>query len=487
MLHAQVIEPNEIYPYFLAEFTAAGGLSGEGSSNHQLWSWRHVDAQHFFSDVQAGALPAGSVVFLDSAAVFKADPRNSTMGDDGIDGSSALVWALRSPRLWALLNHPEPLIIFFHQDNNCEFDWPRTTHHVVYRTVWCDRYHREWRVSQAAERWEGPQAGWLRSVPFGINFNLREGGMATLGAHILPATQRRLLCSFRGSLSNVKPSRKLLVEAAQDATVRAKLEAVAAKFVGHTPPHPSGIGRLLIETRIDPFPYSKYPTSDRITYLELLRESVFSISPPGDLWEAYRTYEAIEAGSIPVVAANETYKKCSHPERHLLETVPGAVAVHTWEELPYVLAFAAQTMSQRQKAMLGWLREEKQRTHDELLQTAALMSLGNGSWRDKTMCSLDPLQPKLLATQRTGLASYWRNSDGQPYKPTSWTTQVYLATYEAKRLKGQGGMCETVKAQGEEDFSESQCFTEVCHPPLVQDLACGVRPRSAAARHGLFL
>jgi len=26
----------------------------------------------------------------------------------------------------------------------------------------------------------------------------------------------------------------------------------------------------------------------QITYLELLRDSIFTLSPPGDLWEAYR-------------------------------------------------------------------------------------------------------------------------------------------------------------------------------------------------------
>ena len=37
------------------------------------------------------------------------------------------------------------------------------------------------------------------------------------------------------------------------------------------------------------------------SYLELLRDSVFTLAPAGDMFESYRVWEAMEAGSIPIV------------------------------------------------------------------------------------------------------------------------------------------------------------------------------------------
>ena len=41
--------------------------------------------------------------------------------------------------------------------------------------------------------------------------------------------------------------------------------------------------------------------NETMPYLDLLRQSVFTLCPAGDLWDSYRAWESIHAGSIPIV------------------------------------------------------------------------------------------------------------------------------------------------------------------------------------------
>ena len=70
--------------------------------------------------------------------------------------------------------------------------------------------------------------------------------------------------------------------------------------------------------------------------------SVFTLSPPGDLYEAFRTWEAIEAGSIPVLVDTPgVYKACDRPSVHHFWEEPFALQLGSWDELPAALeAFA---------------------------------------------------------------------------------------------------------------------------------------------------
>jgi len=74
-------------------------------------------------------------------------------------------------------------------------------------------------------------------------------------------------------------------------------------------------------------------------YIKLLRESAFTISPPGDMYEAYRTWEAVEAGSIPIlIETPHTYNLCEQPSIHAFREMPFAIQLRSWDDLPSALA-----------------------------------------------------------------------------------------------------------------------------------------------------
>lgn len=470
----KVLQPEELpFIRFFEAFIKAGDPAGTAPS--PPWSWQIVDQGDFFSSTLP-TLTAGSVVVLDSAAVLKANASDQTLRDDHIPCERSEDWLRSSPRLWALLNHSEPLVIVLHSDGECEIPWPRTTHHLMYRDVWCDSTHQEWEASQAAEAAAGPTAAWLRSIPFGVALDLE-----IAAEEVRPAAARPLLASFRGSLGVAKPSRGVLLDASKNAALRAVLDTVAEATVGHVPAHPSGVGRYVIEAKggstgvqLD----EPYPSERAISYLELLRASVFTLSPPGDLWEAYRTYEAIAAGSIPIVVANATYKGCNNPAVHMLATIPGVVAVRDWADLPQALAMAAANATARQASMMAWLRRTKRATREGLLDVvnrmraasyAAPRRLGSvsvGAWRPKSSCHIVPLAPHTVAAQHRALQAYWRKR--QPLVDSPWGSGAwsYLGHIVAKPFRGHGGMCE-----GEGSFEE-KCLTGACNPPLIEEFVC---------------
>jgi hypothetical protein len=455
-----------------------------------------------------GLFVTPQVVVIDNADVLRTGAFRRSRGGDGgtfvhdarVDQWVASKDILRSsPLQWLLLNHSEPLIVLLHSDNFCRLRWPRTTHHLLYRDVWCDQYQHEWYASRAAEHGRDPSAAWLRSMPFGIGY---DGGLEALEAEMRPASERPLLVSFRGTLTFRKPSREQLMLAGSDASLTAELQSVADRVVGRVPAHPSGVGRVLLETKreltegkraaclapVGLAPTARTPPCRRrpcghaashvrptlsrvalaadasastITYLELLRSSVFTLSPPGDLWEAYRTYEAIAAGSIPVVVANASYKGCTNPAAHLLATVPGLVVVRSWDELPAALASAAVHMSWRQTAMLTWFANEKRTLYRELVGAAAQMRSAR-SWRARTACSALPLAHLAVVQQHRALSTYWRTT-AQPFVDDVWNgTLPFGPRYLPKRLD-------------EEGVALEPCLTTTCSPPLVERLACGPR------------
>jgi len=193
-----------------------------------------------------------------------------------------------------------------------------------------------------------------------VSFN--DGRMERLGDQRLALGNQTILLSFRGSIAYRKPSRAHLMAATRQQGWNDRLQAVAGRLLGHLPRHASGIGRYLVEFKGEGTGISwtkPYPSERKISYLELLRASVFTLSPPGDLWESYRTYEAIEMGSIPVIITNVSYKGCTRPAAHVLATIPGIVAVGDWTDLPAALDAAAKDTEARREAMLRWLATEK--------------------------------------------------------------------------------------------------------------------------------
>lgn len=365
------------------------------------WRWHEATPDHFFDRLGQQELAAGSVVLIHGYHL-----RESEETQHVLTGGVSRPRVLREPRVWRLLNASAPLILWIHNDMDCSLELPGTSHHVIYRDSWSTSLHAEYVRSQRLEP-GGPRGWpWLRSFPFGSPF---DGGNldALAAARSVRADERRLLFAFRGSMGASKPSRALLAEA--EARSRAQWSQTAARLLAHAPPLPEWPRRYLVDMKEPSHP--SYASGDVLSYVDTLREAVFTLSPPGDVWEAYRTYEAMEAGSIPVVVDNATYKVggCARPAAHLLATAPFVLAVRTWDDLPSELERASRNLSalvHRQGAMLAWLDARKSLLRAELASTSHAMA--TSSWRPRSRCHAAPLPPARVAAQQRALASYWR-------------------------------------------------------------------------------
>jgi hypothetical protein len=235
----------------------------------------------------------------------------------------------------------------------------------------------------------------------------------------------------------------------------------------------------------------EYPTEGLIGYPELLAHSVFTLCPPGDQWEEHRVYEAIEAGSIPIVAINHTYQGCDGPSKHLLSTVPGVIGLESWDELPAAMAAAAKSprlLKARQQQMLDWLRKEKRAAALGLYATVQRMR--SGRWREQTVCDYQPLNAYEVADMQQWLAKYWRRP--QPRWDNPWNATAFWAYMSGWCVRTDAGWCEEQEAgswefkgvwgrpfKGPDSFCESElddwaerCMTDGCALRLVYSYEC---------------
>ena len=202
------------------------------------------DGLEFFRSNKLLSIDAGSIILASRYSLQ--EPTRPNMGQNLL---------LDSTRLWQLLNASQPLIIFLHNDEQCNLPWPSTTHHMLYRDTWSADFHHEWIASHQIEdqhqsnkrsstgRTMTPSHEhwpWLRSFPYGTAFD--GGDLSNLAAERRPVDSRRLLFSFRGSISFKKPYRREL----RDFATRRKeeLDLLAGKALKGRDQHPSGLGRF---------------------------------------------------------------------------------------------------------------------------------------------------------------------------------------------------------------------------------------------------
>uniref|UniRef100_A0A7S1XBJ5 RXYLT1 C-terminal domain-containing protein n=1 Tax=Compsopogon caeruleus TaxID=31354 RepID=A0A7S1XBJ5_9RHOD len=74
-------------------------------------------------------------------------------------------------------------------------------------------------------------------------------------------------------------------------------------------------------------------------YTNILHNSVFTLSPVGHHPECFRMYEAMDAGSIPIIALDETYQKkdCKDGLYPMIQEGAPFPFLRTWDELPSFL------------------------------------------------------------------------------------------------------------------------------------------------------
>ena len=448
------------YPAFLRDLIHWKDLSG--------WTWRDVRTDYFFTNELASA-PAGSVVLLSS---FDLEDRALVP----MHAEELQDRLLSTPRQWQLMNYINPLILLIYDASGCTLNWPASSHHLLYLTTWCGPWHTQWLMSQRLEP-PGSVSGrwpWLRSAPFGPAYD--GGHLASLSAERRAADTRNILFAFRGTWSRYKRFHLLqAVEMNRDA-----LSAIAYRTLRTRAPHPSGVGPFVLDmVRVG----SPYATGEQISYLELLRSAIFTISPPGDLWEAWRTWEAMEAGSIPIVleVADATYGNCKNASGHFLATAEGVLSVTTWDDLPELIAREASNMTAvrvRQQSMLRWLLSSKQAFRRDLLSAAATMR--SGDWKPQTPCHTSPLTAIELASHHSGLGAYWRLPQPVHMAPrTGWASRY---PYKARPWHGVNGWC-SAKNDTREDFRE-RCQAKPCGVPLVTDFSCAkVASTHLATKH----
>eukprot|EP00750_Incisomonas_marina_P002348 INCI12230.1.p1 GENE.INCI12230.1~~INCI12230.1.p1 ORF type:complete len:258 (-),score=41.17 INCI12230.1:364-1137(-) len=114
-------------------------------------------------------------------------------------------------------------------------------------------------------------------------------------------------------------------------------------------------------------------------YRDVLLQSSFTLCPLGPAQDSYRFWEAIEAGSIPVVLRQDRRSRqatCPAPFADVLATAPPIVLMDSWDDLPiYMEAMTKQEIGQRRKALTQW----NQRFWKELVESLDSAAVQYGS------------------------------------------------------------------------------------------------------------
>ncbi len=75
------------------------------------------------------------------------------------------------------------------------------------------------------------------------------------------------------------------------------------------------------------------PLADTTTYMQVLLDSIFTFAPAGHNFECFRMYEAVEAGSIPVISIDKDYRehRCKDSLSHWMDSP--IIIVESWDEV----------------------------------------------------------------------------------------------------------------------------------------------------------
>ena len=161
--------------------------------------------------------------------------------------------------------------------------------------------------------------------PLGARFEFKH----VTPPEILRASQRELLFNFVGTIST-SPSRKRMIESIESLNTSATSAIL-------------GRGFFQVSKQWSGHPDSAKAQKDGYLgvdeYRAVLLKSVLTLSPAGHNPECYRLWEALEAGSIPVVPLDQNYHQhpCHESLLPLRQSAAPVIFVRGWSELPGLL------------------------------------------------------------------------------------------------------------------------------------------------------
>ncbi len=143
------------------------------------------------------------------------------------------------------------------------------------------------------------------------------------------AHDRRYIYNFMGALST-SPDRGRMVEAIEP-DILSKWNITNST---------DGFMHIIDKWKGEATSVNGYLTPDK--YRDVLLESVFTLCPSGNNVESYRLFEALEAGSIPVIAKSHSYKdsECVDPLEPLIASGAPFPVLDRWQDLPALFHLA---------------------------------------------------------------------------------------------------------------------------------------------------
>ena len=189
---------------------------------------------------------------------------------------------------------------------------------------------------------------------------------------------------------------------------------------------------------------------DSDTYTEVIVNSIFTLSPAGHNPECFRLFEAVEAGSIPVMVKSDLYITTTdiHPCREALKHWNDAplLVLDNWDDLfptmHKLLKYLGKLDSMQRDLQIWYEKYMKQRVRDfedfMIEQPPLKRNKGKtkniGSSSHHQECT-DPILPETLSSMTPGEVNTLRRTTGLA-NPVCYTKYLPLfAEYTRKRIE----------------------------------------------------
>ena len=159
----------------------------------------------------------------------------------------------------------------------------------------------------------------MKYIPLGVRVDFDETN-SQKSSPSKPVTLRKYTYNFMGSLTSGSRKELLRVLKGDDTTLPNRRVVKIAPMWAR-----------------NPSPVTGYFTPS--AYGRVLRESIFTLCPSGQNPETYRIYEALESGSIPILAMDTYYRnhKCNNAYAPFIQSGAPFIYLQSWYELPRFL------------------------------------------------------------------------------------------------------------------------------------------------------